>query len=103
MANRWSARADEQLTIDATAGGVGFTAAEYETAGVVRAYCQVETAQIRVNTFTAPTSGGSEGSLLKNPGDEFYVTGGVDLKNFRAIREGSTSGLLNIIYEGEGA
>lgn len=93
----------EQLDVDDTAGGVGFTAANI-TANVVRAFCRVETAEIRIQT--APgitlTAGGAEGSPIKAVDDEFYITGRDDLLNFKAIRTGGTSGDLQVIFEGVG-
>ena len=91
----------EKLTVDDTSGGVGFTAAEL-TINVKRAVCRVETAQIRIQTVDgiAVTAGGSEGSPIKDVGDEFIVSGSDDMKNFRAIRTGGTSGVLQIIFEG---
>ena len=89
----------EALTIDATVGGVGFTVAKL-TSAVIRAFCVVEDAQIRINTKNVPTAGGTEGSPSFDPGTSFYVTGGADLESFRAIRAGSASGTLQVIYEG---
>jgi hypothetical protein len=91
----------EQLDVDATGGGVAFTTSKV-TSKVVRAYCKVETAQIRIMTDPdiTLTAGGSEGSPIKDIGDEFYVYGSLDMLNFKAIRTGSTSGKLNVIYEG---
>lgn len=96
--------ADERITVAATA--VGFTESEYikgnSFSNVLIVECGVETAQIRVNCLTTPTAGGSEGSRLKNPGDVFRVTGFDDIKNFRAIREGSSSGYLSCQFFGVG-
>ena len=92
----------EAITVDATAGGVSFTSATL-TGQVLMASCRLETGPVRINTINAPTAGGSEGSLLKNIGDEFEIWGSDDLKNFRAIRTTSTSGTLAVIYQGTGA
>lgn len=91
----------EQLTIDATAGGIGFTVSEL-TLKVTRAVCRVETAQIRIQTASGITitAGGAEGSPIKDVGEEFVVSGADDLKNFRAIRTGGTSAVLQVIFEG---
>lgn len=92
----------ETLTIDATGGGVGFTTSKI-TGKVLRAYCKVETAEIRIQTSgNAVTAGGTEGSPIKSVGESFYIWGNPDLLSFRAIRTGNTSGELQVIYEGEG-
>lgn len=97
------ALAAERITIDNTAGGVGITAALI-TAGVIRAYCKVETAQIRIQTDpdTTVTAGGTEGSPIKDIGDSFYIYGQPDLSNFRAIRTGAVDGYIHVILEGAG-
>tara|TARA_Y100000310_G_C20569590_1_gene757305 strand:+ start:669 stop:974 length:306 start_codon:yes stop_codon:yes gene_type:complete len=91
----------EQVTVDNTAGGVALTAAEI-TSKVVRALIQVETAEIRFQTDsgTTITAGGTEGSPAKAPGAVFYIYGVDDLRGVRFIRTGSTSGVINVIYEG---
>lgn len=92
----------ESITIDATAGGVGFTVAKI-TGKVIRASCQVETAQIRIQTSSSTiTAGGTEGSPTRDVGDSFYIYGNPDLLSFKAIRTGGASGTLQVIYEGEG-
>lgn len=90
---------DEQITVSTTA--VGLTAAEITTK-VHRALVQVEAQQLRYNPNQDPTSGGSEGSPLANPGDSFYVNGQPDLNSIKFIREGSTDATINVLYEGEG-
>jgi hypothetical protein len=60
------------------------------------ATCTLETGQIRVwSNGTAPTA--SVGMLV-NAGTTFMVYGVDDVANFRGIRTGSTSGLLNCQY-----
>lgn len=94
----------ERLVVDATAGGVTFTAAKALTPKVVRAVCRVETAEIRIQTAPPATvvltAGGAEGSPIKAVNDEFVIHGSPDLRNFRAIRTTVTSGNLQVIYEG---
>lgn len=92
----------EQVDVDATAGGVGLTAASAKNSKAQRAFCTVETAQIRIQTDPGVTltQGGSEGSPIMNPGDSFYIHGTFDMQNFKAIATGATSGALNVIYEG---
>ena len=92
----------EDLTVDATAGGVSFTASKATLAGVIRARCAVETAQIRIQTNPDVTLlAGSIGELF-GVGSKFFVYGGEDLKNFKAIRTGDVSGKLVVTYEGAG-
>ncbi|KKM86967.1 hypothetical protein LCGC14_1273710 [marine sediment metagenome] len=99
---RWIALATERLTVDATSGGVGFAEDIAATPGIERAVCKVETAQVRVQTEpdTTLTQGGAEGSSLWNVGDSFNVTGQEDMKNFKAIRTGGSSGALSVTFEG---
>lgn len=92
----------EKITIDATAGGVGLTVSKI-TPKVIRALVKVETAEIRIQTSSETiTAGGSEGSPIRSVGESFYIYGEPDLLSFRAIRTGGTSGVLQVIYEGEG-
>lgn len=95
----------ETLTIDDTAGGIGFTAAEL-TDKVIRAVCKNETGEIRVQTSppgdVVVTAGGTEGSPTIAIDGSFKVIGMPDMLNFRAIRTGATSGSLHVVYEGEG-
>jgi len=92
----------EDITIDATAGGVKLTEAKRKADKVVRARCTVETAQVRSQVDPAVTLlAGSIGEIW-NIGDKFIITGKNDLENFRAIRTGSTSGKLVVSYEGLG-
>ena len=89
----------EKITVAAAA--IGFTAAKITTQ-VLMALVTVETAAVRINAKNTPVAGGAEGSHLANPGDEFEVWGYGDLKNFRAIREGATSGVLMVSFQGAG-
>ena len=93
---------NETITIDDTSGGVGFTAANSALAqslygrDVKQVIFTVETAQIRAwDSDLAPTS--STGHVL-NIGDVITV-GGPDTAAFRAIRTGSTSGVISVAYE----
>ena len=98
-------KTQEQVTVDATAGGVGLTDATLKTAGVVGAYCTVEDAPIRINNdgATTLTQGGAEGSPVVYPGERFNIWGQPDLISFRAIRTGGVSGKLNVLYVGSRA
>jgi len=88
---------DEKLTVAGTA--VGFAA--IPTTGVLYyALVSVETAPVRINAFATPTAGGAEGSILKYPGESFKVWGSKDIDSFKAIRQTTTSGVLQILYFG---
>jgi len=87
----------ESITVGNTA--VGFTAGKIAPSGnvnPVKAFCRLETAQVRFRMDgTDPTS--SEGILLE-VGETLEITGEKNLRNFRAIRTGSTSGVLKVHY-----
>ena len=91
----------ESITIDATAGGVGLTAAKITTR-VFQALITIEDAQARYNCYTAPTAAGTEGSPTLDPGDQLIIIGEPDLKSFRAIRTTSTSAVARVSYFGSG-
>ncbi len=96
----------EQITVDATSGGVSLTASNIVAAQTVRAVCTLEQAQIRYQTDipadSTITAGGTEGSPLLEVGQTVTIYGSDDMKNVRFIRTGGTSGLLQVIYEGVG-
>ena len=84
----------EQLTIDATVGGISLTAGEYGTAK--SAVILIETADIRVRI-----DGGAPTATLGNPfeaDDEIDLFTPEAIKNFRAIRTGTTSAVINVTY-----
>lgn len=86
----------ETLTVDATVGGKGFTAAKIT--GMTKAFITCETAQVRFTLDgTAPTT--TIGHLL-NPGDILRLDSAADLVAFRAIRTGATSGVLQGSFGG---
>lgn len=89
----------EQITVDSTSGGKSFAATEYDDGTnkpAVGAFCSLETASIRYTTDgTAPTT--TVGHLVQ-PGEAFVVWGSKDIKAFRAIRTGATSGVLTVTY-----
>jgi len=91
----------EDLTVDATSGGVQFTSSKLAL-NVLRARCVVETAQVRVKTDGSVTLTASTNGQIYNVGDEFTITGNDDLVTFRAMRTGSVSGKLATTYEGGG-
>ena len=88
----------EELTITGAGGGIGFTASILNTqTPPKRVYVTCETAQCRFRyDGTAPTS--SVGHPL-NPFDQIYVEGLSNMKNFKAIKTGSTSALLRCTFE----
>ena len=101
------AKGSERITIDATAGGVGFTSGSDQTTadtfdllGVRQAVCRVEDNEIRIQTMVGKTVLAGSVGIEKAAGDEFIITGYDDMKNFRAIRTGGSSGVLEVIYEG---
>ena len=96
--------ARETLTVDNTAGGVGFTVAtivptttattNVNPAGV--AHLTLETAQIRYTLDgTAPTT--TVGHLM-NAGDILLIEGIANVAAFKAIRTGGTNGSLQCSF-----
>jgi len=92
----------EDLTVDATSGGVGLDSTKVRpSAGALknaqRVLLTLETAAIRYTTDgTAPTS--SLGHLL-NSGDILVLLGQPSIDNFRAIRDTGTTGTFRCTYE----
>ena len=96
--------ASETITVDNTAGGVGFTSATYKpTSGDREDQCaqiakvSVETANLRwtQDGSTAPTT---TVGVIQYPADIFYVRGTMNIKNFKAIRTGGTSSSIKVQY-----
>lgn len=89
----------EQVTIDNTAGGVGLTASKYAPAGPLtasRAMITLTTAQIRFTLdATAPTA---TAGLVMDIGDVLEIDSANDIKNFKAIRTGASSGVIDVQY-----
>lgn len=85
----------QNLTVDATTGGVGLTV----PAGAVRAVLTVEAQPLRwSDNGTAPTS--SVG-VLELAGSRFELYGKASLLAFKAIRSTGSSSALGISYYGE--
>ena len=87
----------EDLTVDATVGGVRLTLSYILTTPPAKAATlTVETAQIRWTCDgTTPTT------TVGNPmdaGDSIVISGAQNIKQFRAIRTGGTSGSLNVTF-----
>lgn len=98
VAAQYRYTAFEQITVAAVS--IGFTSATInEGSGhpqATIASCRLETAQIRYRVDgTAPTS--SVGTLLEI-GDIITLTSPDLVRNFRAIRTGGTSGVLDCSY-----
>lgn len=98
----WAAR--ERITIDDTAGGIGFTAAIFNpTTGDRKgipariAKFTVETADIRYTKdgSTAPTSAIGK-TIYETGGDS--IIGSLNIKNFRAFRIGANSATIDVEY-----
>ena len=86
--------AHESVTVDATVGGVGLTATTYLRAR--KAFLTLETAQIRF-TLDGTTVTSSVGHLME-VGQILTLENPDEIRNFRAIRTGS-SGTLKVTYE----
>lgn len=87
----------EQISIDATAGGVGLTAATY--AGAAMAYITISgtdglTLRYRYDGGIPTSAVGHEAYA----GDPILLESAEDIANFKAIRTGSTSLTLNVTY-----
>ena len=86
------------LTIDATAGGIALTQpTQAATLPLAQAaLVTVETAQIRFTVdATAPTS--TVGHIL-NIADRLLLEGQQEIRAFRAIRTGGSSGAVSVTY-----
>ena len=94
-----SAYAFESITVDAAAGGKGFTDGTINngrSGKPYRAKFVVETAQMRFTVDgTAPTS--SVGTLVEI-GDVIEIIGEHDIETFRAIRTGAVSAVIQPTY-----
>jgi hypothetical protein len=89
---------EEDITVDATAGGVRLTIANLiVTPPIRRVELFLEDAQIRISVdpATAPTA--SSGEIL-NPFDRYTLKNITEAWNFRAIRTGGTSATLRARY-----
>lgn len=85
----------EQLTVDATTGGLSLTV----PAAAKRALISVTTAEIRfLDSGTAPTS--TLGVVVPDGREINYMDGNYQsaLAAFRAIRTGTISGILEVLY-----
>lgn len=87
------AKAEEEITVDNTVGGVALTAATYGTSR--KAQIQVQDAQIRYSFVIAPTATSGK---IANHMDPIPIDSNADIASFRAIRTGSTSAKLHVTY-----
>ena len=91
--------AQEEITIDATVGGVGLTAATYAMTGwgnAQKAVIQVLDASIRIKTDGgAPTS--STG-FAESPGNSFELETEAEIVNFKAIRASGSDAKIIVTY-----
>src|SRR5262245_29966487 len=94
-AKPYQSYAIDQITIDATSGGVALTTENANSAK--RVVISVEAAQIRYTTTTASTVTASTGGLLANVGDQIILIG-PEIQQFKAIRTGGTSATISVEY-----
>lgn len=91
--------AQEDLTVDATTGGVRLTLSNIlTTPPALAATLIVETAQIRWKKDAAGTVTSTTGGLVANVGAVLFLDNANDMTNWRGIRTGSTSGKVHVEY-----
>lgn len=81
-----------ELTVDDVACGFDPTKLNHNDLEAKIIHCAIETADIRCRE-----DGGNPATstgIFREPGDEFFVVGVAAIKQFRAIRTGTTSGIL---------
>lgn len=95
----------QTLTVDNTAGGVGFTASNTYKAmgstGTTRqyanlAYCTVESQPVRVSVSGAPEA--ATGGHAFAAGTDFYLNSADEIAAFRAIRTGGSNGTIHATF-----
>lgn len=95
----------EAITLDATAGGIGFTAATYaptvtdqpsafSRAEMAVVNCNNAQARYRVDGGTVTTSNG----MLIQDGDWFLIYGYAHIAAFKGIRTGATSVVCDVTF-----
>ena len=96
----------EKLTVDATSGGVTFTAAKLLNTASVAEHIQGPARHILITTETAPFRWTIDGTAptttvghLANAGSVIELANMSAMKAFRAIRTTSTSAELHVTYE----
>lgn len=87
----------ERITVDSTSGGVRLTISNVlSTPHAKTALITVETASLRwLSDGTAPTSTTGNNAT---PGDVIRLENPSELFNFRAIRTGTTSAVIQVTY-----
>lgn len=90
-----TSEAFEQLTIDATVGGIALTSVTYGTARY--AEISIDDADIRFTVDGTPPTA-TLGHLV-GPGDIVRLDSNEDIAAFRAIRAGGTSAKINVSYQ----
>ncbi len=85
----------QTLTVDNTSGGVSLTAATY--AGARYAMCRLETAEIRYTKDGSTTPTSAVGMLME-PMEFIVLENANQIRNFKAIRTGDTSGVLKCFF-----
>lgn len=101
-----TAFAFEQVTIDATVGGIALTAATYNPvvtdspANMTRAEyailnCQLGQFRYRTDGVAAVTAAAG---MTWNVGEEKAIFGFANIQNFRGIRTGATSAVCDVTY-----
>ena len=97
IAGQYTAMGYESITVSTAAIGFTFGTFFTSTKHARRALVTVEDAQIRYRyDGTDPTS--SEGHIL-NPMDVLTLTGLTNIRNFKAIRKGTTDAKLRVTFE----
>ena len=90
---------EEDVTIDATAGGVGLTQSLFIIANPAKvATITVESAQIRWTKSSDRNLDAASRGHIANVGSVIFLDNLADIYNFRAIRTGSTSASLHVEY-----
>lgn len=85
----------QTLTVDNTSGGVSLTASYY--AGARYAMCRLETAEIRYTKDGSTTPTDAVGMLME-PMEFIILENANQIKNFKAIRTGGTSGVIKCFF-----
>ena len=90
----------ESVTVDATADGVTLTPAKAAMRGnIIYAKIQIQTASVRATYNGSKPVANTTGDLWDS-GDEIEIWGLDDIRAARFIREGASSGVLEVNYYG---
>ncbi len=98
--------AHEKITVDATSGGVTFTAATLLSTGSLAAHDQGSARHVLITIETAPMRWTIDGTAptattghLANAGSVIELANIAAMKAFRAFRTTSTSAEIHVTYE----